>query len=84
MPDPPKNGYRLLIPVALAAAVAIGGSYTLGFTHGHPEYVPQSDLTTIKVKLAEICVKLDVILDAHDISVSDDPTPTNPRSPFGQ
>ena len=75
----PKNGNRLLVIVGVAAAIAIGGSYTLGFTHAHTEYVEISDLTEIKIQLAEINVKMDLMLDAHDITMTDDLGPTSPR-----
>ena len=75
----PPNGNRILIMVAIAGALAIGGSYSLGFTHGHDTYVETSDLTLIKVQLAEMCVKLDLILDHHEIRFSDDPKATTPR-----
>jgi hypothetical protein len=79
MPGEKPNGSRVLIMVAIAGALAIGGSYSLGFTHNHSDYIKTTDLTAIKVQLAEMCVKLDLILDHHEISFSDETRATSPK-----
>jgi hypothetical protein len=68
------NGLRVLVPIVIAGVLAVGGSYTLGFTHKHSDYVTGEQWNQMCERLARIEVKLDLILEAHDIRMSDDPS----------
>jgi hypothetical protein len=70
-----KNGTRLLVIIAIAGAAAIGGAYTLGFTHTHNEYVTEREMVDMKIQLARIEVKLDLMLEAHAVTFADTTAP---------